>query len=94
MIICAAWRHIAGHKYSILADDLNIAPLDVKIVIAPEQPEKPRSAVYDDAAYLSGAAVELHIVGVAEPRARFHVDYLFAPQIVEAVYHNKTPHSC
>ena len=79
MIICATWRHIAGYKYRVLSYDLDIAPLDIKIVLAPEQSEEFCSAVNNDAAYLRGAAVELDIIRVAEPRARFHVDYLFAP---------------
>ena len=79
MIICATWRHIARHKYRILAYDLNITPLDVKIVLAPEQPEKPRPSVNDYAADLRGAAVELDVVGIAEPRTRFHVYYFLTP---------------
>lgn len=88
----AARRELAGHKYCIFAYDLNIAPSDVDILFPAEKPEKSCPAENNNAAYFRGAVVKLQIVGEAEPRSRFYIDYFLAFDVVKAVYHIALSH--
>lgn len=89
----AARRELAGHKYRILAYDLNIAPSDVDILFPAEKSEKSRPAENNNAAYFRGAVVKLQIVGETEPRSRFYIDYFLAFDVVKAVYHIAPSHN-